>query len=43
MKASRVKLGKGAEKGLVGEENLGVENECLLPSDIRMFQHILGS
>ena len=48
MKASRIKLliiklGKGAEKGLLGEENLGVEKECIPPSDIRMFQHILGS
>lgn len=43
MKASRVKQGKGTEEGRVQEEDLGVEDECISPSNIRMFQHILGS
>lgn len=43
MKGSRVQQGKGAVEGRVGEKDLGVENEYIPSSDIRMFQHILGS
>ena len=37
MKASRVKQEKGTEEGRVREEDLGVEDECITPSDTRMF------
>lgn len=39
---SRVEQWKGAEHGRVREEDLGVENECIPPSDIRMSQHFFG-